>query len=50
MDLSNCITNRKEMLLLDIAKSLQQVEENTHSKAQETLEFKMNTSQKKFSI
>ena len=42
MDLSNFITyDKKESLLLNIAKSNQEIVENTHSKPQETLEFKM---------
>ena len=43
MDLSNFVTyDKKESLLLSIAKSNQEIVENTHSKPQETLEFKMN--------
>ena len=38
----------KEILLLEMAKTLNDIKENTHSKAQETLEFKMNTPQKDF--
>ena len=37
MDLSNFVTNdRKEMLLLEMAETLNDIKENTHSKAQET--------------
>ena len=43
MDLSNFVTyDKKESLLLSIAKSNRDIVENTHSKPQETLEFKMN--------
>ena len=49
MDLNNLTThNQKELLLLHILKSNLEIVENTHSKRQETLEFKMNTSQKDF--
>ena len=49
MDLSNISANdQKELLLLDILKSNLEIVENTHSKAQETLEFKMNTPTKDF--
>ena len=42
MDLSNFVTyDKKESLLLNIAKSNQEFVENTHSKPQKTLEFKM---------
>ena len=41
MDLSNFVTyDKKESLLLSIAKSNQEIVENTHSKPQETLELK----------
>ena len=49
MDLSSFVTyDKKESLLLGIAKSNQEIVENTHSKPQETLEFKM-TKQKNLS-
>ena len=49
MDLSTFATyDKKESLLLNIAKSNQEIVENTHSKPQETLEFKM-TKQKESS-
>ena len=49
MDLSKITTNdKKELLLLHLLKSSLQIVENTHSKRQETLEFKMSTSQKHF--
>ena len=49
MDLNNLTTNdQKELLLLHILKSNLEIVENTHSKAQETLEFKMNTPTKDF--
>ena len=42
MDLSSFVTyDKKESLLLSIAESNQEIVENTHSKLQETLEFKM---------
>ena len=48
MDLSSFVTyDKKESLLLNIAKSSQEIVENTHSKPQETLEFK-TTKQKEF--
>ena len=51
MDLSNFVTNdKKESLLLRIAKSNQEIVENTHSKPQETLEFKMNKQKESFSF
>ena len=51
MDLSNFGTyNKQESLLLSIAKSNQEIVENTHSKPQETLEFKMNKQKESFSI
>ena len=50
MDLSNFVTyDKKESLLLSIAKPNQEIVGNTHSKPQETLEFKM-TKQKEFSF
>ena len=43
MDLSNFETyDKKESLSLSIAKSNQEIVENTHAKPQETLEFKKN--------
>ena len=49
MDLSTFVTyDKKESLLLSFAKSNQEIVENTHSKPQETLEFKM-TKQKNLS-
>ena len=51
MDLSNFVTyNKQESLLLSIAKSNQEIVENTHSKPQETLEFKMNKQKESFSF
>ena len=51
MDLSNFVTyDKKESLLLSIAKSNQEYVENTHSKPQETLEFKMNKQKESFSF
>ena len=51
MDLSNFITyDKKESLLLNIAKSNQEIVENTHSKPQETLEFKMAKQKESFSF
>ena len=51
MDLSNFVTyDKKESLLLSIAKSNQEIVENTHSKPQETLEFKMNIQKETFSF
>ena len=51
MDLSNFVTyDKKESLLLSIAKSNQEIVENTHSKPQETLEFKMNKQKESFSF
>ena len=51
MDLSNFVTyDEKESLLLSIAKSNQEIVENTHSKPQETLEFKMNKQKESFSF
>ena len=49
MDLSTFVTYDKiESLLLNIAKSNQEIVENTHSKPQESLKFKM-TKQKNLS-
>ena len=49
MDLSNFATyDKKESLLLNIAKSNQEIVENTHSKPQETLEYKMNKQKESF--
>ena len=51
MDLSSFITyDKKESLLLSIAKSNQEIVENTHSTPQETLEFKMNKQKESFSF
>ena len=51
MDLSNFVTyDEKESLLLNIAKSNQEIVENTHSKPQETLEFKMTKQKESFSF
>ena len=51
MDLSNFVTyDKKEYLLLNIAKSNQEIVENTLSKPQETLEFKMNKQKESFSF
>ena len=51
MDLSNFVTyDKKESLLLSIAKSNLDFVENTHSKPQETLEFKMNKQKESFSF
>ena len=51
MDLSNFITyDKNESLLLNIAKSNQEIVKNTHSKPQETLEFKMTKQKESFSI
>ena len=51
MDLSNFVTcDKKESLILSIAKSNQEIVENTHSKPQETLEFKMNKQKESFSF
>ena len=51
MDLSNFVTyDKKESLLLSIAKANQEIVENTHSKPQETLEFKMNKQKESFSF
>ena len=51
MDLSTFVTyDKKESLLLSIAKSNQEIVENTHSKPQETLEFKMTKQKESFSF
>ena len=51
MDLSSFVTyDKKESLLLGIAKSNQEIVENTHSKPQETLEFKMTKQKESFSF
>ena len=51
MDLSTFVTyDKKESLLLSIAKSKQEIVENTHSKPQETLEFKMTKQEESFSF
>ena len=51
MDLSNFVTyDKKESLLLNIAKSNQEIVENTHSKPHETLEFKMTKQKESFSF
>ena len=51
MDLSSFVTyNKKESLLLSIAESNQEIVANTHSKPQETLEFKMNKQKESFSF
>ena len=51
MDLSNfVIYDKKESLLLSIAKSNQEIVENTHFKSQETLELKMNKQKESFSF
>ena len=51
MDLSTFVTyDKKESLLLSIAKSNQEIVENTHSKPQETLDFKMTKQKESFSI
>ena len=51
MDLSTFVTyDKKESILLSIAKSNQKIVENTHSKPQETLEFKMTKQKESFSF
>ena len=42
--------DKKEYLLLSIPKSNQGIVENTHSKPQETLEFKMTKQKESFSF
>ena len=49
MDLSNSVIyDKKESLLLNVAKSNQEIVENTHSKPQETPEFKMTKQKESF--
>ena len=51
MDLSNFVTyDKKESLLLSIAKSNQEIVENTHSKPQATLEFELTKQKESFSF
>ena len=51
MDLSNFVTyDEKESFFLNIAKSNQENVENTHSKPQETLEFRMTNQKESFSF
>ena len=51
MNLSSFVTyDKKESLLLNIAKSNQEIAENTHSKPQETLEFKTTKQKESFSF
>ena len=51
MDLSNVVTyDKKESLLLNIAKSNQEIVENTHTTPQETLESKMTKQKESFSF
>ena len=51
MDLSNFVVNNKqETLLLNLAKSNLQISQNTLSKPQETLEFKMNKQKEEFTF
>ena len=51
MDLSTFVTyDKKEFLLSSIAKSNQEIVENTQSKPQETLEFKMTKQKESFSF
>ena len=51
MDLSSFVTyDKKESLLLSIANSNQEIVENTHSKPQETVEFKMTKQKESFSF
>ena len=51
MDLSSFVTyDKKESLLFSIAKSNQEIVEKTHSKPQETLEFKMTKQKESFSF
>ena len=51
MDLSNFVTyDKKESLLLNIAKFNQETVENTHSKPRETLEYKMTKQKESFSF
>ena len=49
MDLSNVTpNNQNETLLLEMVKKLDQIEQNTHTKPQETLEFKMTKPKETF--
>ena len=51
MDLSTFVTyDKKESLLLSIAKYNQEIVENTHSKPQQTPEFKMTKQKESFSF
>ena len=51
MDLSTFVTyDKEESLLLNIAKSNQEIVENTHSKPQETLEFRMTKQKESFTF
>ena len=51
MDLSTFVLyDKKESLLLSLAKSSQEIVKNTHSKPQETLEFKMTKQKESFSF
>ena len=51
MDLLNFVTHdQKVSLLLKIAESNQEIVDNTHSKPQETLEFKMTKQKDSFSF
>ena len=50
MDLSTLTYDKKESLLLSIAKSNQEIVENTHSKPQESLEIKMTKQKESFSF
>ena len=51
MDLSTFVTyDKKESFLLSIAKSNQEIVENTHSNPQETLEIKMTEQKESFSF
>ena len=49
MDLSNVTpNNQNETLLLEMVKKLNEIEQNTHTKPQETLEFKMTKPKQTF--
>ena len=51
MDLSNFVTyDKKESLLLNLAKSNLDIVENTFSKPQETLEYEMNKQKNLFHL
>ena len=51
MDLSTFVTyDKKEYLILNFAKSNQEIVENCHSKPQETLEIKMTKQKESFSF